>query len=386
LLKKKSILCRKIFLNNSTLKKVDAILNFKSFKKLDEKAASLLEMIIALGIVAVLFTPIFATFFQITKQSSDSEIISLTEDRARTVRDIIAYDLRAAGAGMPLGQSNYTSSTTGVTSDAMPVLTGATKTNIQFRMSEKGEGILTTTDLTPSASSRVFTVHSSEASKFKVGDTVYLSNFTTGGSEGLKGTISAIAGGSITLDSVFSSSPSATFRAGTLVQKVKTITLTSGTITPTDGTGIMRNDGTGQGNVLLAPNSRFELYYLEADGTQMNTPLSLNNTNTKLVGIFIKVYLSSAKPLSTGQYYVAEGSQGVALKNKLLGSMAGSDMAAVPPGDGNDDFISDVSPTDDTPIDANDNDDIVTTTSTTTPATTTTTTSTNVSNVTTTLP
>ena len=112
--------------------------------------------------------------------------------------------------------------------------------------------------ITPSAASLTFTVF--DAQKFAVGDEVYISNVTTGGSEGFQGNIDSINGNNITIESDYVASSGAVFPAGSTVHKMLEITYEVDGVAP----GITRTIGTYISQ--LDPNATFTAEYLDGNG------------------------------------------------------------------------------------------------------------------------
>jgi Tfp pilus assembly protein PilW len=293
---------------------MDRVAKRNQVKKRGQRGETVLSVLVGLGLTTALFAATLSSFFQMANSSIDRRTMAAAQDQAKTVADLIAAELRIAGAGMPLGQPNFAIGGTGLGTAPLPILLTATATQISYRINETGMNTVITADYTPSTTARTFTVLS--ASGFVVGDTVYISNLTAGGSqiqpgntEGMMGVISAITGSSVTISSSYIA-PTVTplvFRAGSTVDRVTQIDLVSGT------SGITRNPETGA--VVLQPNSSFSLVYLDSAGATITLPLTNTTVANSLTAVRITVNVQGSRKLRSGATYTATATQTVALRN-----------------------------------------------------------------------
>lgn len=266
------------------------------------------ELLVGLFMSATLLAVASTDFLSSERHGFDERIRNKTQQEARAIYDIISFDLRAVGSGVGLEQDNFTPAIVG--DDApLPVLVGAQPTDMTFRINETGKMTVLTTDFTPSMFNVTFDVF--DPTIFAEGDTIYLSNVSRDGKAGLAATIDDISGDTITIDVGFVGTPSTTFEKGTLVQKVSEIRYYQ-----SGSDGVARSRGSDIS--YLGPNSAFTLTYLNSSGTALTTPLSQADIQNELAAINLNVIVLSAQRLSTGDYYTANVSQRIFLRNLVL--------------------------------------------------------------------
>ena len=124
--------------------------------------------------------------------------------------------------------------------------------------------------------------------------------------------ITTIVSNTITVDSGYTASTSASFENGSIVHKVDTITYDS----PTGWTGITRNDGNNTFTML--PNSQMTVTYQDSSGSSLTTPLSRSEIANTLYSINVKVEVRGEKNLKDGSTYTASAEQTVLLRNLML--------------------------------------------------------------------
>ena len=275
-----------------------------------DRGFTILELLIVLFLSSVFFATIGSSFLATMRQTADQEAVSRAEEHARTILDIIAYDLRMSGAGMPLGQSEFLPGAVGIGDDPLPILPSSDADNVDLRLSENGRNSYLINDYTPSSTDLTFSLF--DASSFSDGDTIYLSDVGVGGDSGLRGTIRSISGNSITLESSYTATPGVSFASGSSAIVVKDIAYLS----PGDRSGITRDDGDGP--ITLAERSTFQLEYLDSTATAMTLPLTTATIANNLSGIRLTISVQSQLPLESGAVYTATASQVISLRNLNL--------------------------------------------------------------------
>ena len=276
----------------------------------NERGLTIVELLVGFLLTALLMAAALFTFRDSTGSSSDNEVISAAEEKARDILEMIAYDLRHTGSGMPLGQVEFRPGGTGLGTAPLPVLLTATSTYIQFRMNPLGRDTVVTSDYTPSLVSLSIDVH--DNSDFKAGDTIYLNSATAGDDDGLMGTVANTPSGKIMIDSTYATATGAQFDAGSLVTRVDTITYESKAADST----IHRIDENG--DVTIAENSAFTLEYLDVSGTTIALPLTNVKVEDDLGVIRLTVTVDGERPLSDDTDYTATATQVINLRNLNL--------------------------------------------------------------------
>lgn len=272
-----------------------------------ERGETLLGVLAGLLIASIVMAAAVTNFSDAWRRASDTRMMAQAETEARTLLDVISYDIRMLGSGMPLGQAGFAMSDASLGTAPLPILTTSTATSIVFRMNEKGTQTLLTNSFVPSASLTMNVVNSSD---FATGDTVYLSNMTQLGTAGFRGSISSVGANTITLNNTYVTTPSTTFSSGCTVDKVNDVTFQSAT------GGITRSmQGAA---VLLSPRSSFTARYLTSAGAPIALPLTVTAIRDDLASIELTVRVSSPRPLLDGQIYTSQAIQTVALRNLNL--------------------------------------------------------------------
>ncbi len=271
---------------------------------------TLMGLLVALFLSSIIFAAAFGHFFDTARRAADHEIMTRTRSQSQTILNLLASELRMMGGGMPLGQTGFMIGTVGLGDAPLPLLTDATNELINFRVNERGETSILTTAFTPSGSTLGFTVNS--ASNFVSGDAVYISNMTVGGLAGLNATISAILGNNITLNNDYVATGLTTFEAGSVIARITTVTYQSFA----NWSGIVRTaDGTA---VVLAPQSRINLEYLDGQGVVLALPLTAQVIAENLCAIRLRVWVRDNAPLKDGTIFTAQAEQTIALRNLVI--------------------------------------------------------------------
>jgi Tfp pilus assembly protein PilW len=273
----------------------------------NERGETLVGMLVALLISSVVMAAAVSNFSDAWRRSSDLRMMAQTQTEARTLLDLLAYDFRMIGSGVPMGQAGFQIDATGLGTAPLPLLTSSTASSVVARLNENGTSSVLTANYTPSSSALTFSVLSTAG--FGVGDTIYLSNMTAGGTGGMQGVIQSLGTNSITLNSTYNATASTTFSSGSLIERVSTITYNS----PSDGSGITRN--TGSGTMLLSPRSSFTVAYLDSAGTSLTLPLTATSIKSSLAALQISVSVTSSRKLLNGKNYTATTQQTIALRN-----------------------------------------------------------------------
>ena len=272
-----------------------------------EAGFGLLQLLVASALGSIIVSIAVAHFFEASYLSHDHQVKSLTEQNAQAILDLFSHELRMIGNGIPFAQSNFKMSSGSLGNAPLPVLLTADQDFLEFRVNLDGSfGILSST-FTPSASNLQFSLNST--APFPVGRELYLSNFLTGGHEGLRGVVESVHGQTVTLDSQFTSSSGASFPEGSMATPIELVQYES----VDDWSGIRRSDS--MGSVLLVSNSRFALRYLDRAGAIISPPLDQAKIANLLSTIEISVFVRGHLPLKDGSVYTTQRIQSIGLRN-----------------------------------------------------------------------
>ena len=276
----------------------------------NSSGSGIIELLISTLIASIILVGVVTSLTATTRLSADNEIITRCHEQARTVLDLLSYDIRMTGSGMPLGQTGFAIDAVDLGDSPLPILLNAGSNYLQLRLNEKGVETVLAQAYTPSVSNLTFEVLSSE--DIFEEDTIYISDFTQGGANGFRGQVVQVSGNSITVSNTYTATFAASFPSGSIVTRVATITYNS----PNDFSGITRNNELG--DTLLQQNSMFELRYLDQSGNALALPLTPLVIKNTLHAIEVKVFVRSRRNLSTGGQYLAEASHQVGLRNIML--------------------------------------------------------------------
>lgn len=271
---------------------------------------SLLEVLVCLTIGTMLLGNVFGSMLQTTEHYYNQQIRAKTDERARVLLDLMAFDIRLSGAGLPLGQKNFDISDPVLGQAALPVLLNAESGYIALRLNQRGLTAVLTADYTPSSTSLEFDVVS--AAGFAAGDIIYLSNMTVAGKDGLRGEIERIEDRTIVLKADYAATAGCTFKSGSIMASVSTVVYDS-------GERIMRDDGGGP--VPLLPKSAFQIEYLDEAGAAMALPLTAITVRNDLTSVRLKVSVVSERKLRHGDYYTGTAEQTIMLRNVVYGRL-----------------------------------------------------------------
>lgn len=266
---------------------------------------SIIELLVMFLIAGIVLGNLTTTLMQSTKQYHDRTIIAQTEERASMLLDIMAFELRLAGSGLPMGQEDFAIDDPLLGDAPLPVLLSSGAESISIRADEVGAGTMLRSDFTPGPLSTTITVES--ITGFEVGDLVYINDMSVGGDAGFQGTITSVSGNSIQFDSAFISTPTATFKSGSLVHPVSTITFSQA------GGAVLRDTG-GTPSVLM-PNSAFTIEYLDVNGNPLTPPLTALQVRDELSSLGLTVTITSETSLKNGTVYTATANHEIKLRN-----------------------------------------------------------------------
>ncbi|MDC0357301.1 hypothetical protein OAO01_00665 [Oligoflexia bacterium] len=274
-----------------------------------EDATTLVELLVTLLLSSIFLGVVYDTFITNSNIMMESEVVSTTDSKARAILDLMSFEIRMMGAGMPIGQAEFLSGQSGLGDAPDALLAGSDDDTLMFRMNETGYTTFSSTDFTPDDGLSFSIVSTSDV---QVDDVIYISDMAVGGSDGFRGQISSVLGSQLTVDAGYVASEDAIFPSGSTVARTTEITYTS----PPGGSGITRSNG---GDALvLGTGTSFSLEYLDEDGDEVDPPLSLTERVNEITAIQITVNAQSSRPLKDGTFYTAEAEQIVALRNLNL--------------------------------------------------------------------
>lgn len=274
------------------------------------KGFTILEVLVSLTISSFLLTGLVLEFANVTKFSRDLEIKGEVRENLRSLFEIISSDIRNAGAGMPLGQVNFTYLNTGIGSYALPVLATSNNTKLNIRLSEQGKSTFTTGIFNSTLMTKELSLLST--SGYKVGDVIYLNEMTSGGTGGMAAKVDSVVNASIlTLKDIILPTGVTSVRSGSAASVVSDVSIAYEAST----SSVVRT--TPQGTITLAPNSSVDFSYLDSTGAAISTLSSATIANNLAV-IRVNIEVSSDRMLSSGSIYSENKALNIALRNLLV--------------------------------------------------------------------
>jgi prepilin-type N-terminal cleavage/methylation domain-containing protein len=278
-------------------------------KKRKSAGFTLLEVLMSLGISSVILTGIVIEFASVTKYSRDLEVKAEVRETLRSLLEMVSTDIRNAGAGMPIGQTNFQTTTAGIADYALPVLTTSTSTVLQLRLNENGKSTLSSSLYDNTLMQKEFNLLSTDG--MKVNDMIYVSEMTSGGTGGMYAKVATVVNSTkVTLSDIILPTGVTSLRAGSISGVVSNVTLqyNSGT------NSITRTNASG--TVTLAPKSSVTFSYLDTSGASI-LPLTSTNIATNLAAIGVTITVTSSRTLRSGSYYSDTKSLNIACRNIL---------------------------------------------------------------------
>lgn len=273
----------------------------------DERGLTIIDMLVTLLLTSIVAGSITSLVYQSTNYYNDHRVKSEVEEQARMLLDVISYDVRMIGSGMPLGQSSFQMSDQSLGSAVLPVMVGATSSDLSVRLSEYGNQSVLTSAFDP-AGGTLFNV--SDPDRFESGDIVYISNVLLGEGGGVQAEVSNIFSDTIEIAQGAVYSSGITYPAGSEIYQVSNISY-SGTQPAMRGTNGVLTE--------LHPKASISFVYGDQSGVTLVTPLSRSQIADSLARITVTVTVESDRPLrETGELYTVTMDQTIVLRNMLL--------------------------------------------------------------------
>jgi len=287
--------------------RVDLSVKKLGVRKNAQRGVTFVELLASLVLMGIVFAGVGTFFLDNVKQAYNQSIITGAEEEAKTVLDLMVYELRMMGNGMPMDQDNFLPGGAGLGDSPLALLTTSNQTSVTFRLSERGKSVPLVADYLPDPSNLTFQVF--DAQDFSVGEEVYLSNMSRGGSEGLHGQVTSVAGGQIAIHASYITTVGASFETGSIASQVSTITYDSAGA----GSGIDRT--LGASTVTISPSASFSVDYLDENGIPVPLPLTESVIRDDITSIELTVIVEGTNQLKDGSVYSVQAQQRVALRN-----------------------------------------------------------------------
>lgn len=277
---------------------------------MNEKGATLLDLIIGFSLFSIILGYTATSYFSTSTLMRNHTLRQLAEERAIALADLLTTDLRKAGTGIPLGQDDFPPGGSGLGDAPLAVLLTSDSDTVVFRLSESVAPALVTAAFTPSGSNPVVTLD--DVSDFAEDDVIYISDSTTGGVDGFKGTVDSVSGNTVTFESGYVNNAGASFPIGSIATRVATYTYNS----PTDWSGVTLT--TASSTYTIAPNSTFAVTYLDCSGTTFSTPLTNADLLSNLCAIEVTASVRADARYKDGTLHTAGVTRRVALRNLIM--------------------------------------------------------------------
>jgi len=277
--------------------------------KTREVGFTIMEVLVSLTISGALLSSLVMQFASVSKYSRDLAIKAEVRETLRSLFEIISSDIRNAGSGMPIGLSNFKTTTAGVSDYALPIFTSSSGATIQLRLCVNGKSDLTTALYDNLLTSKELSLMST--SGFKLNDKIYLSELTSGGTTGMYANIASVVSGvKLTLSDVVMPTGVTAIRASSQASVVSDISIQY----DSSLSSITRTTPTG--TITLAPRSVVAFTYLNTSGAVIS-PLTSSNIANSLAAIGTTITVNGSKNLSTGLAYSETKTLNIVLRNIL---------------------------------------------------------------------
>lgn len=280
----------------------------------EQKGFTLVEMSMSLAMGSMVLFAVMQHFSGVARTAKDYEIRLETLSHAQAMMQTITTELRMAGNGVPFDQPNFEIGETILSNPSVTlpiIISDSTETKISFRLNETGNVAILAADFNP-ASSLVISVTDTEG--LAEGKTVYITNSTISGDEGLSGVVASVdeSTKTVTLEAGYVTSAGAVFGKGSVLEPVPIVTFNDEWL----NFGITRDSGNGK--ILLGENASLTLDYLDKNNNEMSLPLSEADLVNSLRAVRVNIEKTSFTPLSTGENYKVSLSQVVSIRNLSL--------------------------------------------------------------------
>ncbi|MBL7661564.1 hypothetical protein JNK13_02315 [bacterium] len=308
---------------------------FKHSKSLDlnHSGQSLLDLLVTLMIGGIIVGGTLASFIDTGRRVRDNRTVIETEETARSIAELMVYELRGAGAGMPLGQDYFAIGDGDLGNVPEPIIvtagggyTSSDASKITFRRNVTGKGSFLKVLYAPILMCALCPVPNivtvADSSQFFIGEYVYLSSKLSGSDypeNGMYAQIEDIVGGVIgqlTLkrsSMVRKTSPAQIFPIGSTIDPVQDIVYDGSNPTLGITRSVSKASFRDTATVVLAPNSSLEIKYYDKTvgptdevGAEIALPLTAAKLANDLMTIRFTVTVDSPRPLSNGDTYTAE--------------------------------------------------------------------------------
>ncbi|MDD2943243.1 MAG: prepilin-type N-terminal cleavage/methylation domain-containing protein [bacterium] len=270
---------------------------------------TLFELMVALSMSAILMSGVMSSYINMISVSADHEVVARIDENARTILEMVVFDLRMAGTGMPIGQDDFAIGDALIGEAPLPVLLDSTTDYLRFRLNETG---FQTTNVFEFIPSEDLYLYLASTAGLKEGNILYVSDAAVDGHDGFRGQIRSIAGNTVRMEDDYTASTNAIFPAGSSVSPVNEITYQSFD----DWSGVVR--AVNGESIQLAENTRVSFTYLNRDRETISLPLSDSEVADSLYAVDVVVWARSEEKLSDGDVYQATAKQRVVFRSLRL--------------------------------------------------------------------
>ena len=263
-------------------------------KWIKEIGFTLAELLVSLSMASFVVAGSISLYTDVALTYRDLQIRQITDSSAQALLNLVGDEIRDIGNGIPYDQPNFEvnddledqSATVAARTVQQPFDAANTNASqIVYKLNEKGLTFVLAGDFDPTGTS---TISLDSVDGLLTGDAVYIANASLGEEDGFYGTIDSIntVGKTITIDSTYYRSPGASFDAGSTLEPVATVTVTT-----TSG-DVTRDSGLGA--AIFAENASISFeYYDKVTDTAYPVPLSSTAITTLMDGLgYVKVTVS----------------------------------------------------------------------------------------------
>ena len=285
----------------------------KTFIESEQGGIGLLEILVGLALSSVILLMTGITFLSGSRSTVDLQTRNKTLEKAQSIMDMISFDLRLAGSGMPIGQELFTIGDTTLLDRPLVVLSSSNASQLILRINETGRSTHLTSAFDPTTDNEI---EVADLSLFSDADEFYICDFVVGGTSGFYSNIEDLdeATNEIEYDSADYATPNGSiFKIGSVISVVNEITYSSSNATVPS----FVSRTVGSSPQLVGSSSEASFSYFDATGTAIGLPLTAAIIEDSLAIVEVTVTVQSEKPLKSGETVVESHTQQISMRNMI---------------------------------------------------------------------
>lgn len=276
--------------------------------KANDYGNAIMSLIVSIGLFTTIMVGTTKFVFSSTRNSYDLENRIDNTGNIEKAFKLITSEIKMLGSSMPIGQSNFSPEDLSLGDASLAVHTNSNAGILSFNINETGKSTILTSSFTPGLGNLSFQVD--DASDIFENENIYISDFTTGGNNGLRGSVSGVSGNTVTIAGIFETQLGTSFATGSLVTRSMEVEYRN-----SDG-AIVREDTAG--TVILAPRATISFAYFDSNGNALSVPLSRAAINNSLSAIRVTITATADNVERNGIARTITLTRTISLRNLIL--------------------------------------------------------------------